>query len=116
MFEKKNRTIRNLREKFEGKIFVYLADEKIRKEFAEDAEKEGFTIGGQKPTERDIDEIMSLHEDTLTFVGGIGRMEFMANGGSNEKGNFHRVDYAKYKGGEKDYIIKKLNYPQERQR
>ena len=110
MFEKKNRTIRNLRKKFEGKIFVYLADEKIRKEFAEDAEKEGFTIGGQKPTERGVDEIMSLHEDTLTFVGGIGRMEFMANGGSNEKGNFHRVDYVKYKSGEKDYIIKKLTY------
>ena len=111
MFEKKNRTIRNLREKFEGKIFVYLADEKIRKEFAEDAEKEGFTIGGQKPTERDVDE---KHE--RRNFQHVQRMEFMANGGSNAKGKFHRVDYAKYKSGEKDYIIKKLNYPQERQR
>ena len=110
MSEKENRTIKNLREKFEGKIFVYLADEKTRKEFAEDAEAEGFTIGGQKPTERGVDEIMSLHEDVLTFVGGIGRMEFMANGGSHSKGRFHRVDYAKYKSGEKNYIIKNLKY------
>lgn len=104
------RTIRNLREEFEGKIFVYLADEKICKKFAEDAEKEGFTIGGKKPTERGVDEIMSLHEDTIAFVGGVGRMEYMANGGSNADGNFHRVDYAKYKNEETDYIIEKLEY------
>ena len=104
------RTIRSLRAKFEGKIFVYLANEKTRREFAEDAAAEGYTIAGKSPTQRGVDEIMSLHEDTLAFVGGIGRMEFMANGGSHEKGNFHRVDYAKYKSGEKDYIIKKLSY------
>lgn len=110
MFKKENRTIRNLRKKFEGKIFVYLVDEKTRKKFAEDAEKEGFTIDGQKPTERGVDEIMSLHEDTLTFVGYVGRIEFMGNDGSNAKGKFRRVDYAKYKNGEKNYIIKKLKY------
>ena len=104
------RTIKGLRAKFEGKIFVYLADENTRREFAEDAAAEGFTIGGKSPTQRGVDELMSLHEDTLAFVGGIGRMEFMANGGSRAKGKFHRVDYAKYKSGEKDYIIKKLSY------
>ena len=85
------------------------SDERIRLEgeiAAAEAEMPALTA------DRDtgVDEIMSLHEDALTFVGGIGRMEFMANGGSHAKGRFHRVDYAKYKSGEKNYIIKNLKY------
>ncbi|MCD8049983.1 MAG: hypothetical protein LUG52_10430 [Clostridia bacterium] len=82
-----------LRNKYEGAIYVYLADAEICRRFLRDAEDEGYRFGSIKPTENHVSDIISLDcKKQLGYVGAIGHMAFQCGGGDN-KANFHKVDY-----------------------
>lgn len=95
------RTIRNLI-KEEKKVYVYLRNKATEYRFMSDAEREGITFGdGVKPTERQVDDIMALHDDgTICFLGWAGRMAYHYS-----KDTVKRIDYEKYIEGFEDYLI-----------
>ncbi|MBQ6708341.1 MAG: hypothetical protein IJM97_05265 [Clostridia bacterium] len=95
------RTIKNLL-KNEKKVYIYLNSKAIRYRFMSDAELEGITYGdGVLPTEREVEDIMSLHSDgTICFLGFAGRMFAHYN-----KRNIIRIDYEKYIDNERVYVI-----------
>ena len=86
------RTLTALRRELRGDIFVWLRNEEVAKRFLQDAENEGFTIGGDRPTARPAEQIMALHDGTISYVGANGRIRF----GCGDTKGFHRVDYEKY--------------------
>lgn len=98
-----NRTVKQL-SKLNGKVYVYLEDEKIAKQFMQDAEAEGFRFGKIKPTENGISNIIAIEENKqLSYVGFVGHMAFQCPSGV--EGNFYRIDYKKYINGDKDFIL-----------
>ncbi len=95
------RTIRNFINT-EKRVYIVLKTKAIQYRFMSDAEREGITYGdGALPTERMVDDIMSLHADgTICFLGWAGRMlDHCA------KDQRIRVDYEKYIDGAEDYIM-----------
>ena len=86
----------------EKKVYIYLSSKAIEYRFMSDAEREGITFGdGIKPTDRQVDDIMALHDDgTICFLGWAGRMSYHYN-----KANIKRIDYEKYIDGKEDYLI-----------
>ncbi len=103
------RTITDLVNKNNGKVYVYLANDEIGNEFMKQAAREGFAFGdGATPTDRCYAEIMAVENDcTIHFVGSIGRMAF--GSGAKTVGNqtLFRVDFAKYADGDTDYLYRK---------
>lgn len=98
------RTLDNLRKSLKGKIYLYLKDAETERRFIEDAQAEGYRFGSISPADSPADNIISLCEDKqLSHVGAIGRITFQCNGGSGARKTFHRIDYAKYKNGDRHY-------------
>lgn len=92
------RTIKELREKFDGKLYIFCKNKEIENRFLIDAENEGFRFGTQKPTENHASNIIAVENDLqLSHVGTIGRMAYQC-------GQCVRVDYDKFICGQ-DYII-----------
>ena len=83
------RTLTALRKELRGDIYVWLRNEEIGNRFLQDAEHEGFTIGGDRPTAHPYAAVMALHDDTINYVGSNGMTRFSCGGTSD----FHRVDY-----------------------
>lgn len=79
---------------YSGKIYVYLDNADIAKQFLQDAENEGFTFcDGIKPTARTPANIMAINRDcTINYVGTVGRIAFQA---ANKIGNHPlvKIDY-----------------------
>lgn len=75
------------------KVYIVLRNEEIRKKFMADAEKEGITFGdGVSPTQREVDDIMSLRADgTICYLGWAGRVCF-----KSMRENVVRIDYEEY--------------------
>jgi len=84
------------------KVYILLKNSAIRYRFMSDAELEGITYGdGAKPTERPVDDIMSLQPDgTICFLGWAGRMCY-----HHSSNAVVRIDYEKYISAATDYII-----------
>ena len=84
------------------KVYILLKTNAIRFRFMSDAELEGITYGdGAKPTERPVDDIMSLQPDgTICFLGWAGRMCY-----HHSNNAVTRIDYEKYINDSEDYII-----------
>ena len=100
-----NRTIEDLRNTIKGKIYIYLGNEKIGKQFMQDAENEGYRFGKINPTENGWSNIIALEKrKQLSYVGFVGHMNFQCNGGSD--GGLTRIDYEKYVNGCKNFIFK----------
>ena len=100
-----NRTLENLRSTISGKIYIYCDNEKIGKQFMQNAEHEGYRFGKTKPTENVWSNIIALgKKKQLSFVSFCGHMNFQCNGGDN--GCLTRIDYEKYVKGDKDFIFK----------
>ena len=94
------RTIEELRNNIEGKIYIRLNNEEIGKRFLEDAEKEGYKFGSIKPTDNHWSDIVAVETDKqLSYVGAMGRIGIQCQNGAY-------IDYEKYTHGENDYIIK----------
>jgi len=95
------RTIRSLI-KEDKKVYIYLRNKAIEYRFMSDAEREGINFGdGAKPTDRQMDDIMALHDDgTICYLGWAGRMAYHYS-----KNVTKRIDYEKYIEGFDDYLI-----------
>ncbi len=96
---KTERTLKNLRRSTRRSIFIYLRDAQIGERFLRDAEAEGFTIAGDKPTAKPYASVMALHYGTINYVGANGMMRF----GCGDTTLLRRVDYEKYVSGAADY-------------
>ena len=103
------RTIKNLVNQNNGKVYVYLANDEIGNKFMQQAEDEGFTFNdGEKPTSRCYAEIMAVNDNyTISFVGSVGRMAFGSGAEIANGQKLVRVDYEKYANGESDYMYRK---------
>ena len=98
-----NRTVEQL-SKLNGKVYVFLEDENIAKQFMQNAEAEGFRFGKIKPTENHTSNIISVEKNKqLSFVGFVGRMAFQCPSGV--EGNLFRVDYKKYINDDEDFLL-----------
>ncbi len=103
----KERTLENLRNNLKGKVHVYLKDGETMRRFFADAEEQGWLFGTNKPSDCTPDNIVALEDHKqLSFLGIAGRICFQTNGGSNPKGTYHRIDYAKYINGDAFYKYK----------
>lgn len=99
----KERTLTKLRE-FDGRIYVYLDNEKICKRFLQEAENEGYRFGKIKPTQSGGSNIIALKKNKqLSYVGFVGHVEFQCNGGDG--GNLIRVNYEKYINGDANFLF-----------
>ena len=103
------RTIKNLVNQNNGKVYVYLANDEIGNKFMQQAEGEGFTFNdGAKPTSRCYAEIMAVNDNyTINFVGSVGRIAFGSGAETVNGQKLLRVDFAKYANGESDYLYRK---------
>lgn len=99
------RTIKNLLTK-KGRVYVYLPDEEIARQFLVDAEREGFTFGdGASVTKREPSDIYALNEDkTINFVGFAGHILFNS-AKKIGKSKLFKVNYRKYREGIKEYLM-----------
>lgn len=82
--------------KLEESVYVLVKDEEIRDRFLQDAEEEGFTIGGVRPTEQEEkSDIYALNDNgTLNFVGFAGHMAFKQADSVGGR-RLLKVDYSK---------------------
>ena len=99
-----SKTIKELAKK-NGRVYVYLANVELGTKFLEQAEAEGFTFGdGVKPTKRHYSEIIAInHDNTINYVGTIGRIAFSSGAKSIGDEELIKVDYQKYIDGAEDY-------------
>lgn len=96
------RTLTELRNNLKGKIYIYLEDRTICKQFLNDAENEGFHFGKIKPTDSDGADIIALEKGKqLSYVGFVGHMAFQCPSGV--EGSFYRIDYRKFANGDRVY-------------
>lgn len=99
------RTLTALRNNFDGKVYIIIKGFELQKQFLIDAEMEGFRFGYINPTDNTTDDLVALETNKqLSYVGFAGRAAMQCNGGSNAKGKFYLIDYAKFKGGDKDFF------------
>lgn len=92
-----SKTIRELA-KLNGRVYVFLADEAIGRQFLEQAEQEGFTFGdGVKPTQRHWSDLMAVnHDGTINYVGTNGRIAWSSGAKTVGGETLIRVDYRRY--------------------
>jgi len=94
------RTIKQFSSKTQ-KVYFYFKDTTICKLFYENAEKEGISFCGEKPTEKEPTDIVALLPTSeICYVGWAGRMCY-----HNCKDGVIRIDYAKYLAGDFPYLI-----------
>ena len=92
-----SKTIRELAN-LNGRVYVFLADEVIGRQFLEQAEQEGFTFqDGVEPTQRHWSELMAVnHDGTINYVGTSGRIAWSSGAKTVGGETLIRVDYRKY--------------------
>lgn len=95
------RSIKNLVNKSNGRVYVYLANDEIGNKFMQQAEDEGFTFNdGAKPTSRCHAEIMAVNDNyTINYVGSVGRIAFGSGAETVNGQKLIRVVFAKYTNG-----------------
>ena len=93
-----SKTIRELAN-LNGRVYVFLADEVIGRQFLEQAEQEGFTFpDGVKPTQRHWSELMAVnHDGTINYVATNGRIAWSSGAETVGGEALIRVDYRKYR-------------------
>lgn len=97
------RTLDALRSSIKGKIYIYLDNEKIGKQFLQDAEDEGYMFGKIKPTDNTWSNIIALeNRKHISYVGFVGHVAFQCGG----SGDLTRVDYEKYVNGDRNFLFK----------
>lgn len=98
------RSIKELVDSNPKRVYVYLKDEKTATAFVKDAMTEGYTYeDGVALSKREPDDFYAVNRNkTINFVNGIGRIAFQCNAD-----HITRIDYAKYIGGEDDFLYHK---------
>ena len=98
-----NRTLEDLRNKYEGHIYLSFHSHSEYDDFLVRAEKEGFRFGEHLPTEHlgePWDIVSLLDGKMLAFCGTVSHTAFHSGGE-----NVHRVEYARFISGDDDYLI-----------
>ncbi len=73
-------------------VYVHFATKQLCQEFLSQAEKEGFSFGGDPPTTKQTDSVIAILEGKqLCYIGIVGHLAIQ----SKSKG-FVGVDYLKY--------------------
>lgn len=86
-----------------NKVYFYFTRNEICKRFFENAEAEGITFGGKKPTAKETTDLIALLPNgEICYVGWAGHMCYY-----NCTEGVVRIDYEKYVNNEADYIIRK---------
>ena len=100
----KKKSIENLRNSFDGKVYVRFSSEEVFHRFLSDAESEGYTLGGKRPTEAAVSaDIKAVEYDKkISNCGVISHIACHAGGE-----NIHVIDYEKYIDGDDDYEEKR---------
>ncbi|MBQ9228728.1 MAG: hypothetical protein IJ168_07855 [Eubacterium sp.] len=81
------------------RVFIYLANDNLKRKFLRQAEDEGFVLHGNDPTKERAADIMIIHRDyTLSHLSGFATMGCYQNCRKEM-----RVDYARYSNGLADY-------------
>lgn len=84
-----------------NKVYFFMKDAETCRRFYRDAEAEGITFGGGKPTEKEPSDIIALlPEGKICYVGWAGHMCYY-----NCSKGVVRIDYSKYADDNDDYII-----------
>ncbi len=84
-----------------NKVYFFMKDKETCLRFYRDAEAEGITFGGAKPTEKEPSDIIALlPSGEICYVGWAGHMCY-----HNCKEGVIRIDYDKYANGDKSYLI-----------
>ncbi len=96
------RTIKNLINP-KKHIYVLFNNKDLCRQFLEQAEWEGFTIGENgKPTDIELTDVLAVQPgNKLCHLGFVSRMALR----SNQK-NIDRIDYEKYINGHRNYLVK----------
>ena len=97
------RTLEDLRNRFEGHIYLRFHNQREYEDCLVRAESEGFHFGEQMPREflGEWRDILALEENNqLSLCNTFSRMAYESGAP-----NVHRIDYAKYIEGEEDYIF-----------
>lgn len=69
----------------------------------QDAERQGYRYGKNKPTDNGWANIISLKKNKqLEYLGFVGHVAFQCNGGD---GKLTRVDYRKYISGDRNFLF-----------
>lgn len=96
------RTLKQLVEK-EGRVWVYLTNEKVGKDFLWQAEKEGFLCSDGSALHRmSWFYVMALQSDRTVCYVSLFNWTFSFAG--KVQGTPLRVDYEKYAAGDEDYL------------
>ena len=92
-----SKTIRELAN-LNGRVYVFLVDEVIGRQFLEQAEQEGFTFGdGVKPTQRHWSNLMAVnHDGTINYVGTNGRIAWSSGVNTVGAEKLIRADFRRY--------------------
>ncbi len=95
------RTIKNLINP-EKHIYVLFNNKDLCRQFLEQAEWEGFTIGDNgKPTDIEPTDVIAVQPNNkLCHLGFVSRMALR----SKQK-NIVRIDYEKYINGDRKYLV-----------
>ena len=85
----------------ESKVYFFMKDKDTCLRFYKDAEAEGITFGGAKPTEKETSDLIALLPcGEICYVGWAGRMCY-----HNCNKGVLRINYEKYTSGNKEYLI-----------
>lgn len=73
-------SVKRLLEDYSGRIYVYLANDKIGKQFLQDAQNDGFTFcDATAPTQRTPATVMAVNRDfTINYVGFVGHIAYQS--------------------------------------
>lgn len=90
-----------------ARVYLVLTDEQVRREFTQQAEREGITYcDGVKVSARPCEDIMALnHDGTINFVGFVGHLAFAAAKAIGRE-PLLRIDYQKYRDGDADFLYR----------
>ena len=84
----------------ECKVYFFMKDKDTCRRFYRDAEAEGITFGGEKPTDKETSDIIALlPSGEICYVGWAGRMCY-----HNCTNGVIRIDYDKYINGNPFYL------------
>lgn len=101
----KTKSIKELVNSNEKRVYVFLSDKETAARFIADAEAEGYKFeDGVKLSEREPEDFYALNRNnTVNFINFIGRVAFQCNAE-----HIVRVDYKKYISGDEDYYYKRI--------
>ena len=94
-------TLDELRNKHQGKIYIWFASDEVYRRFLKDADDQGYMTGKTKPREchwpRDI---VSLDFDKKIYACNI-----ISHKAFDQNPSVTRVDYEKYMAGMENYVL-----------